>query len=55
LKVKDNKISVEFGANGVNMRIGESWSWTETDYFRFDNDNIKLIKKDESKVKRITL
>ncbi len=52
LKVKDNKISVEFGANGVNMRIGQSWSWTETDHFQFDIDNIKLIKKEESKVKR---
>lgn len=52
LKVKDNKILVEFGANGVNMRMGESWSWTEIDHFQFDNDNIKLIKKDESKVKR---
>lgn len=52
LKVKDNKISVEFGVNGVNMRMGESWSYTETDHFQLDNDNIKLIKKDESKVKR---
>ena len=51
LKVKDNKISVEFGANGVNMRMGEGWSWTEIDHFQFDNDNIKLIKKDKSKVK----
>ena len=52
LEVKDNRISVEFGANGVNMRMGESWSWTETDHFKFDNDNIKLINKDKSKVKR---
>jgi len=52
LKVKDNNISVEFGANGVNMRMGESWSWTETDHFQLDKDNIKLIKKDESQIKR---
>jgi hypothetical protein len=52
LKVKDNKISVEFGANGVNMRMGESWSWKEADHFQFDTDNIKLIKKDVSKIKR---
>jgi hypothetical protein len=52
LKVKSNIISVEFGANGVNMRMGETWSWTETDLFQLDKDNIHLIKKDESKVKR---
>lgn len=52
LKVKDNIISVEFGANGVNMPMGESWSWTETDYFQFDKDNIWLTKKDESKIER---
>ena len=50
LKVKDNRISVEFGANGVNMRMGESWSWTETDHFQFDIDHIKLINIDKSKV-----
>lgn len=50
--VKNNKISVEFSVNGINMRMGESWSWTETDHFQLDKDNIKLIKKDESQVKR---
>jgi hypothetical protein len=55
LNVKDNKISVKFGANGVNMRMGQIWSWTETNHFQFDTDNIKLIKKDESKVKRENL
>jgi hypothetical protein len=52
LNVKGNNISVEFTANGVNMRMGESWSWTETDHFQLFKDNIKRIKKDESKVKR---
>lgn len=52
LTVKGNKILVFFKANGVNTREGDSWSWTETDHFQLDNDNIKLIKKDESKVKR---
>lgn len=52
LKVKDSIISVEFGANGVNMRMGETWSWTETDYFQLAKDYIRLIKKAESKVKR---
>jgi len=52
LTVNGNKISVFFKASGFNTREGDSWSWTETDYFEFDNNNIKLIKKDESKVKR---
>ena len=52
LTVKDNNISVEFGVRGINMRIGESWSYSETDYFQLFMDNIKLIKKIESKVKR---
>lgn len=52
LSVKDNIISVEFGASGFNMPKGERWSWTENDQFQFDNDNIRLIKKDKSPVKR---
>ena len=52
LKVNGNEISIFFKANGVNTREGNSWSWTETDYFQVDNDNIKLIKQDKSKVKQ---
>jgi len=53
LTVKGNLISVEFGANGVNMQNNDAtWSWTETDYFQVDNQSIKLIKKKKSKVKR---
>lgn len=52
LRVKDTHIIVESGANGVNMPMGGSWSWTETDYFQLDRDNIKLIKKNRSRVKR---
>lgn len=51
LTVKKNKISVFFKASGVNTREGKSWSWTETNHFQVDGNNIKLIKKDESKVK----
>ena len=50
LTTKGNEISVFFKANGVNMREGVTWSWSETDYFHVDNDNVKLIKKVESKV-----
>lgn len=52
LKVQGVDISVEFGANGVNIRMGQSWSWTETDHFRVDNNTIKLIKKIETKLAR---
>lgn len=53
LTVKDDQIIVSFSANGINLSMGESWSWTETDYFQFDTDNnIKLIKKDKSEIKR---
>jgi len=52
LTVKGNEISVFFKASGVNTREGKSWSWTETNHFQVDNDNIKLIKQDKSKVKR---
>ena len=50
LTVKGNEISVFFKATGMNMREAASWSWSETDYFQFDNDHIKLIKKDKSEV-----
>ena len=52
LTVKGNEILVFFKASGVITREGDSWSWTETDHFQLDNDNIKLVKKEESKVKR---
>jgi hypothetical protein len=52
LNVRDNIIAVEFGASGINLRMGESWSWTETDYFEFQNDNIKLIKKEKTEIDR---
>jgi hypothetical protein len=52
LTVKGNDISVWFSVSGVNMPMGESWSYTETNYFQLDNDNIRLIKKEQSKVKR---
>lgn len=50
LTVKGDIIQVFFKASGVNLREGQSWSWTETDHFQVDDDNIKLIKKDESEV-----
>jgi len=55
LTIQGNKILVWFSANGVNFREGKNWSWTETDHFQFDQDKIKLIKVDKSKVKYETV
>jgi len=52
LKTKGDTISVSYSASGMNMRMGESWDWTETDYFLLAGDNLKLIKKDKSEVQR---
>ncbi len=51
LTSKGNEISVFFQASGINMREEKSWSWSETDYFQLDNENIKLIRQDKSGVK----
>ncbi|MBK7741159.1 MAG: hypothetical protein IPI42_11575 [Saprospiraceae bacterium] len=51
LTTKGNEIAVFFKADGVNMREEKGWSWSETDYFQLDHDNIKLIKQDKSEVK----
>ncbi|RYF21191.1 MAG: hypothetical protein EOO42_10990 [Flavobacteriales bacterium] len=52
LTVRGDKISVFFKANGVNIREGNSWSWTETNHFLVENDCIKLIEKVKSPVKQ---
>lgn len=52
LTVKGNSISVWFSVSGVNMPMGESWSYTETDNFQLDNYNLRLLNKEQSKVKR---
>jgi hypothetical protein len=51
LTVKGDTIRVWFKANGVNMREQKCWSWSETDYFKLNNSELKLIKKDESNYK----
>lgn len=51
LTTKGNQIAVSYKASGVNLREEKSWSWSQTDYFQFDKENIKLIKQDKSKVK----
>ena len=52
LEVKNNLIAVEFGASGINLRLGENWSWTETNYFEVQEDNIKLVQKEKSEINR---
>jgi hypothetical protein len=50
LTTEGNQISVFFKASGINMREERSWNWSQTDYFQFDNDNLKLVKRDKSDV-----
>lgn len=44
-------ITISYKANGINMRASIKWSWTQTDIFEFNSENIKLIssKKTEEK------
>lgn len=51
LTIKGDTISIWFRANGINMREDKSWSWTETNVFKIDTDNIKLVKTDKSAIK----
>ncbi len=51
LTVKGNEIQVSFKASGINLREQRKWFWSETDYFKFEDDQIRLIKVDKSKVK----
>jgi hypothetical protein len=50
LIAKGNEIIISFKASGVNLREMDSWSWTETNYFQVDQNRIRLIKKERSKV-----
>jgi hypothetical protein len=52
LTVNGDSIAVWFTATGVNMPMGESWRYSETDYFKLDNDNIRLIGKKQSEIER---
>jgi len=44
LTVKGNEIVVFFEVSGLNSRSLNFWSWTEINYFRYDNNSINLIK-----------
>ncbi|MFD2920742.1 hypothetical protein ACFS6H_13540 [Terrimonas rubra] len=51
ITTKGNTINITYTVEAINIREGKSWSWTETDQFRFDTDQLQLIKKDKSAVK----
>lgn len=51
LTTKGNEISVFFKASGIHLREEREWSWSETHYFKVQNDHLQLIKKEKSKVK----
>lgn len=38
LSVKENQIIVSFKANGVNIREGKRWRWSQSDYFEFSKN-----------------
>jgi hypothetical protein len=54
IATRGNDILVTFTVQSINVREGKSWTWTETDQFRFDRNNIRLIKKDRSPAKEET-
>lgn len=50
LTTKGNQIIVFYKASGYNMRIKKRWNWSQTEYYQYDNDNIKLVKRYEPQV-----
>lgn len=48
LTVKGDRIKVSFKANGVNIREGRRWHWTQSDYFEFRENDIRWLKKEKS-------
>jgi hypothetical protein len=50
ITTKQNEISIFFKASGINLREERDWTWSETNYFKVENEHIKLIKQDKSKV-----
>ncbi len=51
ITTKGNNIDITYTVQAINIREGKSWTWTETDQFRFNTDHLQLIKKDKSTVK----
>lgn len=48
---KDTKtISVIYKVQGIHMRESKTWSYTQTDYFKYTKNNIKLVDSKKSEV-----
>ena len=47
----ENKtISVNYRAHGVNSRESRKWSWTQTDSFKYDLENITLVNSEKTEL-----
>lgn len=55
IETSDNKIIVFFKAQGINLREGKSWNWTEKHFFEFRKNELILLKKEISQVKHINI
>lgn len=55
VEIQGNMITVFFKANGINIREGRSWSWTEKHYFEFKKNELLFLKKDISPMERGTV
>lgn len=51
VEVSENKIIIFFRANGINLREGKSWNWTEKHFFEFRRNELVLLKKEVSPIK----
>jgi len=52
LEVKGNQIIISFKVNGINMRENISYHWTEKHIYEFKENQLVLMKKDVSPVKK---
>lgn len=52
LEVKGNQIIVSFKVNGINMRESISYHWSEKHVYEFKGNELLLLKKDVSQVKK---
>lgn len=52
IEVKNNRITVFFKANGMNMREQKSWNWTETHVFDFKVNQLILVKKEKTPIQQ---
>jgi len=50
LTIKNDTIIVYYEVCGMNMREQNSWEWSESDYFLFKDNKLKLLKKGMSEV-----